>query len=159
MLYAGNGNAALFEKDDRVQTFSMHCSGNYFSKKETSDLDVELPIGCGDETYLSTLQYWLKRIEKHQFDDTCTGKRKQFDMIFYQSGVDIHHDDRLGRLSVTSAGISSRNAMVFDFAHRMECPLVISMGGGYPKGENWSAIIDAHAGVYTEAYQYLSNKQ
>jgi len=167
-VHQGNGNAALFENEDRVQTFSMHCSGNYFSKKEASDLDVELPIGCDDGTYLSTLQHWLKRIEQHQFDGESldveqddsygSGKRKQFDLIFFQSGVDIHRADRLGRLDITQAGISKRNKIVFDFAHRMECPLVISMGGGYPNSGGWKPIIDAHAGVYWEAHQYLSKK-
>ena len=165
---SGNGNAALFENNKRVQTFSMHCSANYFSKKETSDLDVDLPVGCNDETYLSTLKYWLKRIEDHDFDqagtdteqsgDSNDNKQKQFDLIFFQSGVDIHEDDRLGRLSVTKAGISTRNSIVFDFANRMECPLVITMGGGYPKTDNWASIIDAHASVYWEAHQYLSGK-
>lgn len=142
----------------------MHCSGNYFSKKEKSDLDVELPIGCDDETYLSTLRYWFKRIERHRFDEsfdadqnhTHDGNQRNFDFIFFQSGVDIHRDDRLGRLDITADGISKRNAMVFDFAHRMHCPLVICMGGGYPKDDDWSPIIDSHVGVYWEAHQYLS---
>lgn len=166
-VHQGNGNAVLFQGEARVQTFSMHCSANFFSKKEESDLDVELPIECGDETYLSTLQYWLKRIEQHNFDDPeSTGQRKdsnintkQFDFIFFQSGVDIHHEDRLGRLSVTADGISRRNGLVFDFADRMQCPLVITMGGGYPRGKDWSPIIDAHAGVYWEAHQYLASKR
>ena len=95
-VHQGNGNAALFDGKDEVQTFSMHCSANYFSKKENSNLDVELPIGCGDETYLSTLNTWLKRMEEHEFDESQdahekgtssrTGKRKQFDLIFFQAG-------------------------------------------------------------------------
>lgn len=165
-MHQGNGNAKLFEGNDKVQTFSMHCQANYFSKKEKSDLDVELPVECDDETYLSTLHYWLRQIEQHKFEEveeeenawqiSNTSKRKQFDLVFFQSGVDIHHEDRLGRLSVTASGISRRNSLVFDFANRMECPLVVSMGGGYPRGDNWSPIIDAHAGVYWEAHQYLS---
>ena len=142
----------------------MHCSGNYFSKKEASDLDVELPIDCNDETYLSTLRYWLKRIEQHDFDATIGSNtnppneaRRNFDMIFFQAGVDIHEDDRLGRLCITSAGISQRNYIVFDFAHRMKCPLVITMGGGYPNnGNEGSSIIDAHTQVYCDAYQFLT---
>ncbi|KAL3808718.1 LOW QUALITY PROTEIN: hypothetical protein ACHAXA_003797 [Cyclostephanos tholiformis] len=158
-VHQGNGNAALFDKDDRVQTFSMHCIGNYFSKKEKSDLDVELPIGCDDETYLSTLRYWLKRIDQHRFDESFDAEQnceRNFDFIFFQSGVDIHKDDRLGRLHITADGISKRNAIVFDFAHRMKCPLVICMGGGYPKDDDWSPIIDSHVGVYWEAHRYLS---
>jgi len=162
-VHQGNGNAALFNGQASVQTFSMHCSSNYFSKKEQSDLDVELPAGSCDETYLSTLNHWLKQIEQHSFDeetihDNASAERKQFDLIFFQSGVDIHHEDRLGRLSVSAEGISKRNALVFDFAHRMESPLVICMGGGYPRGNDWSPIIEAHTAVYWEAYQYLSSK-
>jgi acetoin utilization deacetylase AcuC-like enzyme len=164
--YSGNGNAALFQNDDRVQTFSMHCSGNYFSKKETSNLDVELPVGCNDETYLSTLRYWLRRIEQHDFDATIDidkpsteTRRKNFDLIFFQAGVDIHNDDRLGRLCITTSGISQRNLMVYEFAHRMKCPLVITMGGGYPNGngkEGSSSIIEAHTRVYCDAYEFLT---
>jgi acetoin utilization deacetylase AcuC-like enzyme len=134
----------------------MHCSGNYFSKKETSDLDVELPAGSTDETYLSTLRYWLKQIEQHDFD--AGQLRKKFDFIFFQAGVDIHNDDRLGKLCISTAGISQRNSMVFDFAHRMKCPLVITMGGGYPNGNDGSSIIEAHTRVYCEAHKFLSTK-
>ena len=143
---------------------TMHCKGNYFSKKEVGDLDIELPIDCDDKVYLQNLQLWLNRIEEHEFDDddnstddTDLGKRKQFDLIFFQSGVDIHVEDRLGRLCVSQAGISKRNEIVFDFADKLKVPLVISMGGGYPKS-NWSPIIEAHAGVYIQAYQYLLKK-
>ena len=168
-VHQGNGNAALFQENKNVQTFSMHCVANYFSKKEQSNLDVELPVGCGDETYLTTLRHWLKQIENHPFDvdeddsidsdsseHNAPNQNKKFDIIFYQAGVDIHKEDRLGRLSVTSAGVSRRNSLVFDFAHRLQAPLVISMGGGYPRGDNWAPIIDAHTGVYWEAHQYLS---
>ena len=186
-VHQGNGNAALFHGNKYVWTFSMHCRGNYFSKKETSDLDVELPVGCEDETYLTTLRHWLKQIERYPFDEQknveidehkmsvqngednfmengtiskashTMNQKKPFDLIFYQAGVDIHHKDRLGRLSITDTGISRRNALVFDFAHRIQAPLVICMGGGYPKGEDWTPILDAHVGVYWEAHQFLSS--
>ena len=39
----------LFASDRRVKTVSVHCAGNYFSDKQISDLDVEMPPGCGDE--------------------------------------------------------------------------------------------------------------
>lgn len=154
-VHQGNGNAVLFKENDHVKTFSMHCVGNYFSEKQHSDLDVELPIGCDDETYLSTLKYWLTRIEKHRFDEDEDYSRKHFDVIFYQAGVDIHYADRLGKLSITQDGISRRNSLVFDFAYRMGVPLVISMGGGYPTND-WAPIIEAHTSVYWEAHQFLA---
>jgi len=108
------------------------------------------------------LKHWLRRIEEHPFDDDSEQQgeqrqhQKQFDFIFYQAGVDIHKDDRLGRLSISQEGISKRNHLVFDFANRMRAPLVICMGGGYPK-DDWAPILTAHAGVYIEAHQYLSS--
>jgi len=45
-VHQGNGNAVLFQDDPRVTTFSMQCVSNYFSAKQDSDIDVELPEGC-----------------------------------------------------------------------------------------------------------------
>jgi acetoin utilization deacetylase AcuC-like enzyme len=147
-VHQGNGNAVLFQGREDVITFSMHCQGNYFSQKEKSDLDVELPVGCSDETYLATLRHWLKQIEKHGGN---------FDLAFYQAGVDILDCDRLGRMNLTTKGVSERNKFVFEFCHRNSIPLIITMGGGYPQSNDWTPVLQAHAGVYLEAHQYLMN--
>jgi acetoin utilization deacetylase AcuC-like enzyme len=147
-VHQGNGNAVLFQGRPEVFTFSMHCKANYFSEKQNSDLDIELPVGCNDETYLLTLRHWLKRIRLEAGD---------FDFIFFQAGVDILEYDRLGRMNVSAAGIQRRNELVFEFAAKeMSLPLVIAMGGGYPRTNDWSPILDAHANVYLQAYQFLS---
>ena len=148
-VHQGNGNAVLFHRRPDVFTFSLHCQGNYFSKKEASDLDVELPVDCNDETYLATLSHWLKQIEQ---------KGGPFDLVFYQAGVDVLKQDRLGRMALTINGVKQRNQLVFDFCSRNNLPLVITMGGGYPRNDDWNPIIDAHAGVYLEAFQYLSRQ-
>lgn len=144
-VHQGNGNAVLFRDKNDVFTFSLHCSANYFSKKETSDLDIELPPDCNDETYLSTCNHWLNRISRD------AGK---FDLIFFQAGVDILSDDRLGRMLISQQGLERRNRMVFDFAHKMGVPLCITMGGGYPR-KDWAPILNAHANVYLQAFDYL----
>lgn len=146
-VHQGNGNAVLFKGRQDVVTFSMHCEANYFSPKEKSDLDVELPVGCTDETYIATLRHWLKQI------DTMGGS---FDLVFFQAGVDVLEHDRLGRMSLTAQGVTQRNKLVFDFCTNKRLPLVITMGGGYPKNNDWTPILQAHAGVYLEAHQYLS---
>jgi acetoin utilization deacetylase AcuC-like enzyme len=127
----------------------MQCDANYFSRKEKSDLDVELPVDCNDETYLTTLRHWLKQI------DDQGGK---FDLVFFQAGVDVLEQDRLGRMQLTANGVKWRNELVFDFARRNELPLVITMGGGYPNREDWTPILEAHANVYVQAQQYLAKK-
>ena len=93
-----------------------------------------------------TLKHWLNRIRKEGND---------FDFIFFQSGVDVLEDDRLGRMSLSEKGVERRNELVFDFAHDLNVPLVICMGGGYPRTDDWTPIIQAHANVYFQAYRYL----
>lgn len=143
-VHQGNGNAKLFEGREEVVTFSLHCKENYFSQKEESDLDIELPQGCVDGTYLQTLQFWLKKIFS----------QNQFDLIFYQAGVDILEEDRLGRMSISRSGVQQRNNIVYKFVKESKAGLVITMGGGYPKN-NWGPIIDAHADVYLGAHEFL----
>ncbi len=153
-VHQGNGNARLFQRRTDVLTFSMQCDANYFSPKEESDLDVELPVGCNDETYLFTLKHWLKQIEV---------KAGNVDLIFFQAGVDVLEQDRLGRMSLTSEGVKRRNQLVFDFAREQDVPLVITMGGGYPARDDWTPILEAHAleahaNVYFQAQQDLARQ-
>ena len=54
-VHQGNGTAAIFRDDPSVFTFSLHGARNYPFRKETSDLDVELPDGAGDDEYLEAL--------------------------------------------------------------------------------------------------------
>ena len=149
-----NNSKSQNSNADRVFTFSMHSSGNYFSPKQESDLDIELPIGCSDQAYLMTLNHWLKRfrIEHNREKDN----KYKWDLIIFQAGVDVLEDDRLGRMSLSSKGVERRNELVYEFAHDLKVPLVICMGGGYPKRDDgWKSIIDAHSNVYVQALQFL----
>src|SRR5690349_12727758 len=90
-VHQGNGTAAIFAGDDSVFTFSMHGEKNFPFKKETSDLDVALPDGTGDEDYLAALRLHLAAIlDRHQPD-----------FVFYLAGADPFEGDRLGRLKLT----------------------------------------------------------
>ena len=156
-VHQGNGNARLFADRPDVTTVSLHCAANYFSPKEQSDLDIELPVGCRDETYLLTLQHWLKQLERQQ---------PRFDLVFFQAGVDGLEADRLGKLSLTARGMARRNQMVYDWCFKHNLPLVICMGGGYPRASSrgngeekdkaWEPILASHAAVYTGAFDYLT---
>jgi acetoin utilization deacetylase AcuC-like enzyme len=152
-VHQGNGNAVLFQKKPEVYTFSVHCDGNYFSKKEASDLDIELPIGCNDQTYLMTLNHWLNRIYKES--NRKEGSDKRIDLIFFQAGVDVLKDDRLGRMDLSQMAVERRNEFVYQFAKKMNVPLVICMGGGYPRTDDWTPIIQAHSNVYFQAHEFL----
>ncbi len=142
-VHQGNGTAEIFRNDARVFTFSMHGANNYPLMKEISDLDIALPDGTNDETYLRLLDENLKRLI-----DTV-----QPEFIFFQSGVDVLATDQLGKLSLTREGCMRRDRLVLEEAHRHKIPLVASMGGGYAR--DFRDIIEAHANTFrvaTEMY-------
>ncbi len=140
-VHQGNGTAQIFKNDQRVFTFSMHGSKNYPLKKEESDLDIPLPDGTDDHTYLQLLSYQLP-----QLIDTV-----QPDFIFYQSGVDVLATDRLGRLHLTIGGCKKRDQLVLKSCFTNKIPVVASMGGGY--SEKIRDVIEAHANTYRLAQE------
>ena len=102
-VHQGNGNSDIFKEDRQVFTFSMHSKSNYPAKKSESDLDVELKDNMEDKEYLDILKFNLNNLNEENFD-----------FIFYIAGVDIHHEDRLGKLKITDEGIKLRDQIVID---------------------------------------------
>ena len=140
-VHQGNGTAEIFQNESRVFTFSMHGAKNYPMHKEKSDLDVDLPDGTDDKTYLTLL-------DKH-LNDLLDSVNPDF--IFFQSGVDVLATDKLGRLGLTIEGCKQRDRMVLNSAHSNKIPLVASMGGGY--SEKIKDIIEAHSNTYRLAQE------
>ena len=140
-VHQGNGTAEIFQDNSNVFTFSMHGAKNYPHRKEKSDLDIELEDGCGDESYLFSLEKNLSQILEN-FNP---------DFIIYQSGVDPLKTDKLGRLGLSMQGINQRDRMVLSLARQQKIPLMSCMGGGYsPKIKD---VIDAHAQVFRLAQE------
>lgn len=123
-VHQGNGTASIFERDPTVFTLSMHGAKNFPFRKEASDLDVDLPDGCGDEPYLLALEEALRQLEARHADGPPG-------LIFYVAGADPHEGDRLGRLKLTAAGLAERDRRVLAFARQRRIPLAFSMAGGY----------------------------
>jgi acetoin utilization deacetylase AcuC-like enzyme len=140
-VHQGNGTAALFANDDRVFTFSMHGEKNYPMKKEKSDLDVGLADGCTDAAYLAQLCASLPRIID-AFEP---------DFAFFQTGVDVLEEDKLGRLSLSLYGCKERDRIVFEHCKRNAIPVVSAMGGGY--SPNIKTIVEAHANTFRLAQE------
>ena len=132
-VHQGNGTAAIFNGDASVFTFSMHGDKNFPFKKETSDLDVALPDGLGDDEYLSLLRTHL--------DDVLN--RHQPDFVFYLAGADPYEGDRLGRLKLTIEGLRARDEIVLGSLGAARLPVAISMSGGY--ANDVDAIVTIHA--------------
>src|ERR671916_2192834 len=60
-VHQGNGTAAILRGDPSVFTFSIHGAKNFPFHKEESDLDVPLPDGANDATFLAALAAGLGR--------------------------------------------------------------------------------------------------
>ncbi|MCL4167374.1 UNVERIFIED_CONTAM: hypothetical protein GTU68_004704, partial [Idotea baltica] len=142
-VHQGDGTAAIFAGDRTVLTLSIHAEKNFPFAKATSDLDVGLIDGTQDAMYLKTLRRSLASI----------GAAGPFDLVFYNAGVDVHHEDRLGRLALSDDGLRARDAAVLQWARTRGEPVVGVLGGGY--GDDPSAIAARHVILFEEAAKTL----
>jgi acetoin utilization deacetylase AcuC-like enzyme len=131
-VHQGNGTHAIFAGDAEVFTFSMHGGKNYPFHKVAGTLDVELPDGTGDDSYLAELHGALPRVLAAAAPD----------LVVYIAGADPHEGDRLGRLSLTFDGLARRDAFVLHSCREVGIPVAITIGGGY--GRRIKDTVAAH---------------
>lgn len=143
-VHQGNGSAAIFKDNNRVYTFSMHCKDNYPMRKEISDLDIELPAHTEDIQYLSILYSLLPALVE----------KVNPDIIFYQSGVDVLENDRLGKLKLSMEGVRLRDHFVFGTAKKYQVPIVSVMGGGYHT--SLRSLVEAHTETVKQAFYHFN---
>jgi len=134
-VHQGDGTAALFADDPDVLTLSFHGRNNFPFRKQTSKIDVAFPDGTEDHEYLAALDEHLPRVWDFRPD-----------FVFYQSGVDGLREDRLGKLSLTHAGLAERDRRVMTGACRFNKPFVLLLGGGY--ADPIEATVQANANTY-----------
>jgi len=140
-VHQGDGTAHIFQDDDSVFTFSMHCEANFPGRKQQSDLDVSLPIGLDDEGYLQILASHLS--------DLLTQVKP--DLVLFDAGVDTHISDRLGKLALTDWGIYRRERMVLSTCKAGGYPVASVIGGGYSK--NMTALVQRHSLLHRAAQE------
>ncbi|MFZ9479358.1 MAG: histone deacetylase [Steroidobacteraceae bacterium] len=138
-VHQGNGTAAIFEGDASVFTFSMHGERNYPARKMRSSLDVGLPDGTDDASYLQVLQEHLPKLLQDFVPD----------IVFYLAGVDVAEGDRYGRFRLSEQGIRERERTVLEWSRRQGLPLVVTLAGGYSPNALRTAIL--HCIVFEEA--------
>jgi acetoin utilization deacetylase AcuC-like enzyme len=146
-VHQGNGTAHIFRDDASVFTLSLHGARNFPFRKEPSDLDMELPDGCGDDEYLLALEQALGMLEQ----------RFAPQLVFYLAGADPHEGDRLGRLALSHDGLEARDRRVFDWAWHRRVPLVLTMAGGY--GRDIEDTLRAQVTTWRVAMQYYHRWQ
>ena len=141
-VHQGNGNSDIFKKNKNVFTFSMHSKTNYPLKKSISDLDVELEDNLEDQNYIKTLKYYLTELNKETFD-----------YVFYIAGVDIHFNDRLGKLKISDDGIKMRDELVIENFFSRGIPFCGVLGGGYNK--DFKKLVELHSMLHKSCAKYI----
>ena len=143
-VHQGNGNSEIFQNDKDVLTFSMHCASNYPAKKSKSDIDIELPDNMEDNEYLNILNKNLNELNNNSYD-----------FVFYVAGVDIHYEDRLGKLKISDEGIKSRDELVIENFFSKRIPFCGVLGGGYNK--DFNKLVELHSILHKSCAKYIGS--
>ena len=141
-VHQGNGNSDIFGNNKNVFTFSMHSKSNYPAKKSKSDLDIELEDNTEDQKYIETLKDSIQLLNK-----------KKFDFVFYIAGVDVHFNDRLGKLKLSDDGIKKREEIVIGNFFSKKIPICGVLGGGYNK--NFDKLVELHSILHETCAKYI----
>ena len=141
-VHQGNGSADIFQDNRNVFTFSMHSKSNYPAKKSVSDLDVELEDNMEDAQYIKLLKFYLNQLNEENFD-----------YVFYVAGVDIHFNDRLGKLKISDEGIRKRDEIVTENFFSKGVPLCGVLGGGYNK--DFDKLVELHSYLHQSCAKLL----
>ncbi len=137
-VHQGDGNAAILGDDARVFVLSIQGAKNFPFRRVPSTRDVDLPDGTEDAAYLAALRDALDEVVAFRPD-----------LVFFLSGADPLAEDRLGRLSLTHAGLMARDRYVFETFKSRGIPVAIAIGGGY--AEPISASVAAYANTFRVA--------
>ena len=132
-VHQGDGNADCFADDPDVLVVSLHGAQNYPFVRVPGDIDIDVPDRTGDEGYLALLDGVLREVDAHG----------PFELAFLLAGADPWEGDRLGRLSLTEAGLEERDRRAITWIRDRGMPLVVTLAGGYGEPIETTADIQA----------------
>jgi len=135
-VHQGDGTAEILKNDRDIFTCSIHCKNNFPFKKSKSDLDIELVDNLEDKDYLDI-------VNKTLID--CV-KECDPEIVIFDAGVDIHKDDKLGNLNISSEGLLKRDKLILSFFKKQSIPVATVIGGGY--SDNKKELAKRHSIIF-----------
>ncbi|SDJ16051.1 Acetoin utilization deacetylase AcuC [Ferrimonas sediminum] len=142
-VHQGDGTAALCQSRPEIISCSVHCDSNFPSRKQRSDFDFGLARGCQDDDYLQSVSEALALVTRLH----------QPDLLIYDAGVDVHHQDRLGHLSISNRGLRRREQLVLSYCLNNNLPVACVIGGGYDRDPE--ALTHRHRQLFDAALELL----
>ena len=140
--HQGNGTHALLRGRPGRFSHSIHVGSNYPSAKEQGDLDVPLPRGVEGPAYLAALSASLEE----------SMARSHPDLVLWNSGADVHVDDRFGQMALNETDIAERDHRVLAATYGAGIPLVVLYGGGYNRDRRRTARLHVDTLLRAAAY-------
>lgn len=138
-VHQGDGTAKLAEQNERIITLSLHGEKNFPHRKQVSDMDFPLPKGTEDAAYLEVLDSALMlALNIHRPD-----------AVIYDAGVDVHINDDLGHLHISTDGVFQRDCLVFNTCQQLGLPVAAVIGGGYQR--DMAALTQVHLQLFRAA--------
>jgi acetoin utilization deacetylase AcuC-like enzyme len=149
-VHHGNGTQHAFEDDPSVLFFSIHQYPHYpgtghftdvgRAKGEGFTLNIPISRGYADAEYLAMLECLLRPVAMEFAPE----------LVLVSAGFDIHTQDPLGGMRVTSSGFAAMTRSILDIADTC-CggKVVFALEGGYhlnALSESINAVIDELAG-------------
>ncbi len=138
-VHQGDGTAKLASNNPNVFTVSIHGEKNFPHRKQVSNLDFPLSKGTTDKLYLETVDNALNEAFTHFNPDA----------VIYDAGVDIHCNDDLGHLDISTEGVLARDKLVFDYCELRGIPIAAVIGGGYQR--DIEALVNVHLQLFIAA--------
>ncbi|GAA5188966.1 histone deacetylase [Ferrimonas gelatinilytica] len=138
-VHQGDGSATLAADKPEIITVSLHCEKNFPARKPPSDVDIPLPRQMGDDAYLdsvTTVLPWVLSLY-------------QPELVLYDAGVDIHQEDALGHLAVSTEGLYRRDRAVLAECRQRGIPVAAVIGGGY--ADDPAALTPRHLQLFHAA--------
>ena len=108
-------------------------------------MDFPISQGSDDDDYLAVLDLCLSQIDQRNFSP---------DFVLYDAAVDVHRNDKLGLLKMTTEGIYKRDKIVLSHFKKQQIPIATTMGGGY--GETHGEVAQRHSIVFQVASSVFS---
>jgi acetoin utilization deacetylase AcuC-like enzyme len=139
-VHQGDGSAALFADNSGIITASLHCEKNFPARKQRSDWDIGLERDCADHTYLEAVSQSLDSLLRWY----------QPELVLYDAGVDIHQQDDLGLLQISTAGVLARDTLVLQRCREAGIPVAAVIGGGYQR--DLQALTTVHLQLFKAAF-------
>jgi histone deacetylase 11 len=133
--HQGNGFASTFGDEPRVALLDVY-NGDIYPHDQPARKFVryDRPIASSTKTapYLQLIQDLIP---------SAVAAEKP-GLIIYNAGTDIYEKDPLGALSISAAGITARDELVFRTARNAGIPILMVLSGGYTQ-ESHRLIADS----------------